>query len=118
MLRATSVIRRPDMAGKIVLDTITLDRAARWRRRVALVTDGGREMLLDLAEATYLADGDGLLLDQAGVIKVVASAEALLEIHAHGAAALARIAWHIGNRHTACEITASALYIQIGRAHV
>ena len=69
-------------------------------------------MLLDLAEATYLADGDGLLLQNSAIVKVVAAAEALLEIHAHSAPELARIAWHIGNRHTACEITATALYIQ------
>lgn len=112
MLRAATVIRRPEMAGKIILDTITLDRAARWRRRVALKTDRGEEVLLDLATATYLSDGDGLLLDDMRVVKVVAAAEALLEIHARSAAQLARIAWHIGNRHTACEITAGALYIQ------
>jgi urease accessory protein len=112
MLRATTVIRRADMGGKIAVDTITLDRASRWRRRVALKTDRGHDMLLDLADATYLADGDGLLLESMGVIKVVAAAEALLEIHAHSAPELARIAWHIGNRHTACEITGGRLYIQ------
>ena len=112
MLRATNVIRRPDMAGKIAVDTITLDRAARWRRRVALKTDRGHDMLLDLAEATYLADGDGLLLANTAIVRVVAAAEALMEIYTQSAPELARIAWHIGNRHTACEITSSALYIQ------
>jgi urease accessory protein len=112
MLRATTVIRRPDMSGKIAVDTITLDRASRWRRRVALKTDHGADMLLDLADATYLADGDGLLLETMGVVTVIAAAEPLLKIHAHSAPALARIAWHIGNRHTACEITSDALYIQ------
>ncbi len=112
MLRATTVIRRSDMTGKIAVDTITLDRASRWRRRVTLKTDRGADMLLDLADATYLADGDGLLLETMGVVKVIAAAESLLEIHAHSAPQLARIAWHIGNRHTACEITNAALYIQ------
>ena len=112
MLRATTVIRRPDMAGKIAFDTITLDRASRWRRRIALKTDRGQDMLLDLPEATYLADGDGLALADMRIVKVVAAAEPLLEIQAHSGPELARIAWHIGNRHTACEVTAKALYIQ------
>jgi urease accessory protein len=112
MLRATTVVRRADMPGKIAVDTITLDRASRFRRRIALQTDRGHDLLLDLAETTYLADGDGLLLQNGAYVKVVAAAEPLLEIHAHGAADLARIAWHIGNRHTAAEVTATALYIQ------
>jgi urease accessory protein len=111
MLRATTVIRRSEMTGKIAVDTMTLDRASRWRRRVALKTDRGQDIVLDLAEATYLADGDGLLLDNAGVIKVLAAAEPLLEIQAHSAQELARIAWHIGNRHTACEISGGRLFI-------
>jgi urease accessory protein len=112
MLKATEVVRRADLAGRITVDTVTLDRAARWRRRVLLKTDRGHEFLLDLPEATYLADGDALRLQNGAHIRVVAAAEPLLEIHAHGAADLARIAWHIGNRHTPCEVTAGAIYIQ------
>jgi urease accessory protein len=112
MLRATAVVRRADMPGKISVDTITLDRAARFRRRIALTTDRGHDLLLDLADTTYLADGDGLLLLNGTYVKVVAAPEPLLEIHAHSAADLARIAWHIGNRHTPAEVTEVALYIQ------
>lgn len=111
MLRASHVIRRADIGQGPVVDTITLDRAARYRRRIAMRTDGGRELLLDLPEATYLAHGDGLTVE-GGIIIVKAAAEPLMEIHAHDALELARIAWHLGNRHTPCEITPSALYIQ------
>lgn len=112
MQRTTALIRRADMAGKVAADTITLVRADRWRRRIVLKTDGGHDLLLDLPEATYLAQGDGLLLETGAFVKVVAAREPLLEIHGHSPADLARIAWHIGNRHTACEVTAAALYIQ------
>ena len=112
MLRATRIVRKAEMAGRIAIDTITLDRAARYRRRIAMTTDRGHEFLLDLAEATYLADGDALTLENGGLVKVCAKPEPLLEIHAHDAAALARVAWHIGNRHTPAEITRSAIYIQ------
>ncbi len=112
MLRATTVVRRADMTGKIPVDTITLDRASRFRRRIALQTDRGHDLLLDLADTTYLADGDGLLLQNGAYVKVVAAPEPLLEIHGHAPSDLARMAWHIGNRHTAAEITTAALYIQ------
>jgi putative acetyltransferase len=110
--RATTVVRRADLAGRITVDTITLDHAARLRRRIAMTTDRGHDFLLDLAEATHLAHGDALEFSNGSLVKVVAAAEELLEVHAHDAAALARIAWHIGNRHTPCEVTATALYIQ------
>ncbi len=112
MLRACRVVRRAEMAGHIAIDTITLDRQARHRRRIALTSDRGHAFLLDLPEATYLGDGDALEIEGRGLVKVVAAPEALLEIHAHDAAALARIAWHIGNRHTPAEIAGGALYIQ------
>ncbi len=110
-LRASSVLRVGQLADIGIVDTITLDRQSRYRRRVLLTTDGGRELLLDLPEATYLAHGDGLAVE-GGAVLVKAAAEDLLEIHAHDALALATIAWHLGNRHTPAEITRGAIYIQ------
>jgi urease accessory protein len=75
-------------------------------------SDRGHKFLLDLAEATYLEHGDALELSNGALVKVQAAAEDLLEIHAHDALALARIAWHIGNRHTPAEITEHAIYIK------
>jgi urease accessory protein len=112
MLRATSIIRRTELGDRITTDTVTLDREARYRRRIAMESDSGHTFLLDLPEATYLAHGDVLELSNGALIKVQAAPEDLLEIHAQGALALARIAWHIGNRHTPAEITEHAIYIQ------
>lgn len=110
-LRASAILRADALAGTKIVDTITLDRQSRYRRRVLLTTDNGRELLLDLPEATYLAHGDGLVVE-GGVVVVQAATEDLLEIHAHDALALATIAWHLGNRHTPAEITRGAIYIQ------
>ncbi len=115
MLLARHVAGRPPVESANALDTITLDREARYRRRVRLVTDGGRDLLLDLAVATYLADGDALVTDE-GLVVVRAAAESLMEVRARDALHLARIAWHIGNRHTPAEITSDAIYLQ--RDHV
>jgi urease accessory protein len=110
-MRASSVLRVGQLADTRIVDTITLDRQSRYRRRVLLKTDGGHELLLDLPEATYLAHGDGLAVE-GGAVLIKAAAEDLLEIHAHDALALATIAWHLGNRHTPAEITRTAIYIQ------
>ena len=112
MLHAGSVVRKAQLGPRAVLDTITLDRQSRYRRRLVLKTDSGREMMLDLAEATYLSDGDGLLLRDGSVVLVKAAAEDLMEIHAADALALARIAWHLGNRHTPTQIESGAILIQ------
>ena len=112
MLHAGSVVRKAQLGPRAFVDTITLDRQSRYRRRLVLKTDGGRALMLDLVEETYLADGDGLLLRDGGIVLVRAAAEDLMEIHAADALALARIAWHLGNRHTPAQITAGAILIQ------
>jgi urease accessory protein len=95
-------------AGDTV-DSITLDHEARHRRRGRLVTDGGLEFLLDLPQAAHLHDGDRLLLDDGRRIRVRAAAEPVLDITAPD---LARIAWHLGNRHCPTQILESALRIR------
>ncbi|MCC2112526.1 MAG: urease accessory protein UreE [Hyphomicrobiales bacterium] len=112
MKTATRVLHYPDPRLEAVNWTITLPREERYRRRRVMTTDCGLSFLLDLDQATYLAGGDGLLLDNGAVVGVQAMPEPLLEITAADAATLARIAWHIGNRHTPAEITVAAIYIQ------
>ncbi len=63
--------------------SVAIDFDRRHRRRIVLHTDTGRDLLVDLPQAARLRDGDGLLLDGGGVVRVVAAPEALLEIHAH-----------------------------------
>jgi urease accessory protein len=112
MLRATRVILPPDERLDRAGSTITLAREDRYRRRVAMTADDGAAFLLDLAEATYLPNGAGLLLEDGSIVRVRAADEPLLKISAPDGLALARLAWHIGNRHTPAEITAGAIFIQ------
>ncbi len=69
-------------------------------------------MLLDLPQAVRLRDGDGLELADGRVVRVVAQAEPLLEIHAHGPAELVRIAWHLGNRHLPVQLLGDRIRIR------
>jgi urease accessory protein len=89
-----------------------LDFDERHRRRVAMTGVRGLEFLLDLPEAVTLRSGDGLRLDDERVIEVVAAPEPLAEIRAADAAALTRVAWHLGNRHLPTELLRKTLRIR------
>lgn len=108
MLRAQSLAT----TGGRPFDTVTLAYDDRHRRRVRLVTDGGTEFLLDLPEARALRHGELLRLDDSRLIEVRAAPEAVLEVRARDAVALARLAWHLGNRHTPTQVLEGALRIR------
>ena len=95
--------------------TVTLGWDDRHRRRLVMALDAGGEILLDLGTAARLGDGDGLLLDDGGIVRVVAAPEPVLEIRG-GASSLARLAYHLGNRHLPVQILPDALVIR--RDHV
>ena len=90
-------------------DSVTLDYEARFLRRKKLTSDGGEAFLVELAETRSVNEGEGFQLDDGRVIAVRAASEALLVVrHAN----LPRIAWHIGNRHTPCQICEDHILIR------
>jgi len=111
MLRAIEILRAGLWNGKPA-DVVRLDYDHRTRRRIALTGSGGLSFLLDLAKAPVLAAGDGLRLEDGRIVAVEAAPERLLEIVCRDERALARIAWHLGNRHLATEIGARVVYIR------
>ena len=98
------------------IDCVTLDAHGRHRRRIVLTGERGTTFMLDLPRATALRDGDGLLLDDGAMVRVAGNPEPLVEIAAADAHALARLAWHIGNRHVDVQIVGGRLRIR--RDHV
>ena len=98
---------KDEMAG-----TLTLDFDSRYRRRIRLTADDGENILLDLPKAVAMADGDGLLLDDGRWLKVQAAPEVLVEVRHQDPSQLARIAWHLGNRHLPVEVRNQVLRIR------
>ena len=88
--------------------SITLNFEARFLRRKRLVSDCGVAFMVDLAETVSLNAGDAVVLEDGRQIIIHAAAETVLEIRHDN---LARIAWHIGNRHTPCEVKPDHLII-------
>jgi len=115
-MRVTNVVPRGEWDVSHANDHVLIDFDARHRRRILLTTATGAEVLLDLPQAVRLKNGDGLRLENQTIIEVRARAERLLDIHAHDAAALVRIAWHLGNRHLPVQLLGS--HIRIREDHV
>jgi urease accessory protein len=98
------------------VDCIALDAHERYRRRIVLTGQRGTRFLLDLPQAAALRDGDGLLLDDGAIVRVAGRPEALVEVIAANAEELARLAWHLGNRHVDVQIVGDRLRVR--RDHV
>ena len=110
--RATTVLPAGGWQERTARDVVTLDFDDRFRRRRRYTGERGTAFLLDLEEARPLRQGDGLLLEGGGVILVRAAPEPLVEVTAETPAQLARLAWHLGNRHLPTRIEADRLLIR------
>ena len=90
-------------------DAVALDYEDRMLRRRRLVGRGGLAFLADLPETVSLAPGDRFALEDGRHVAVEAAPEALM---AATGESLARLAWHVGNRHTPCRIEAARLVLR------
>ncbi|MEO9826858.1 MAG: urease accessory protein UreE [Paracoccaceae bacterium] len=86
-----------------------LDYAERFLRRKRLETTDGAAFLADLEQTISLDDGDALELGDGSMVQITAAEEALFKVTGPD---LVRLAWHVGNRHTPCQINADHLLIQ------
>jgi urease accessory protein len=116
MKRASEVKVAGQWNAAEAVDHVVLDAGDRQRRRIVLTGEGGTVFLLDLPQGTALRDGDGLVLDDSSIVRVVGRPERLVEITAASAHDLARLAWHLGNRHADVQIVGDKLRIR--RDHV
>lgn len=92
--------------------SVTLAFDDRFRRRIQLNDDSGEPFLLDLVRAVVLNDGDALELDDGTLLTVRAAEEDLAEVRCATPETLARIAWHLGNRHLPVQIAGDAVRLR------
>ena len=111
-MRAETVLPAGTWNAASEIDRVLIDFDRRYRRRIMLRTEQGREVLLDLTQAVRLRDGDGLAVNAGGVVPVCARPEPLLEIHAHDDGEMMRIAWHLGNRHLPIQLQGERIRIR------
>jgi urease accessory protein len=104
MPRAISVLAAADRKGGDVVDTLILPFAQRQVKQGFLFGVKGTCVEIELAEPVRLRTDDALVLEDGSVVEVVAEAEPLVEVRAADLAALARLAWHLGDRHVPVQI--------------
>ncbi|MGF6443448.1 urease accessory protein UreE [Paraburkholderia youngii] len=92
--------------------TLTLAFDERRKSRLAATLDNGEEIALLLPRGTVLRDGDVLVADDGGLVRVVAADEAVLVVRASDALTLTRAAYHLGNRHTPVEVGTDYLKLE------
>ena len=93
------VAQQPNADEELVLP---FEQRQKSRLRIAL--SNGEEVGLFLERGTILRGGDCLRADDGRVVRVAAAAEALMEARSADPTALARAAYHLGNRHTPVEV--------------
>ena len=95
-------------APPLAHDRVVLDYDSRLLRRKLLITDAGRSFLVNLPAVTNLDDYWGFELNDGICVQIDPAPEAVLVITGN----LTRLAWHIGNRHTPCQILPDRLMIR------
>ena len=111
-MRAERVAPAGSWDTALEADQVLIDYDRRHRRRILLRTEKGKSVLIDLPQAMRLRNGDGLVLETGGIVRVCARPEKLLEIHAHDDGDLVRIAWHLGNRHLPVQLLGEKIRIR------
>ncbi len=108
LLPVAQTLHRAGKWPRLATARVTLGYEDRFLRRKRLVTAVGDSFMVDLAETTNLLAGDAFELSDGRLVEIAAADEAVLVIRGD----LVRLAWHIGNRHTPCQIEADHLRIR------
>jgi urease accessory protein len=104
MPRATRVLTAAKRRGDPVVDTLILSFAQRQAHKGFVFGINGTCVELDFPEPARLRTDDALVLDDGRLVEVVAEPESLIEVRAADLAALARLAWHLGDRHVPVQV--------------
>jgi urease accessory protein len=104
MPRAVAILRAGQNRSGEIVDTVLLDYDQRRTPDGVLTGLKGTQVQVAIAKSESLATDDCLVLDDGRLIEIVARPEPLLEVRAGDAAGMARLAWHLGDRHIPAEL--------------
>ncbi len=108
LLPIAGTLHRAGQWPRLATARVVLGYEDRFLRRKRLVTAAGDSFMVDLAETTNLLAGDAFELSDGRLVEIAAADEAVLVVTGD----LVRLAWHIGNRHTPCQIEPDRLVIR------
>ena len=90
-------------------DTVHLTFDARSKSRLLLRLDSGEQAALIVERGRLLRGGDRVRTQDGREVVIIAAEESLLEASSEDPKAIARAAFHLGNRHVAVEVGANRL---------
>jgi urease accessory protein len=117
MLEIKAKLKIPRAAYRIGVSAqlkLSFDERSKSRLRTKLVS--GEEVALMLPRGEVLRGGDLVTASDGRVIEVVSQPEELLNLECESPLALAKLAYHLGNRHVAVEVGNG--YLRIAADHV
>lgn len=98
--------------GGDIVDTLLLKFDDRRRQHGFVFGGKGTCVEFDFPAPPRLRTDDLLVLDDGGLVEVVADVEPLLELRVKDFAAAARLVWTLGNRHMPVQILPNRLRVQ------
>jgi urease accessory protein len=103
-IRARLPLRPHDQYGVKAGDQLRLpfERRQKSRQRARLAS--GEEVAIELPRGEVLRGGDWVISSDGRAIEVVAEAERVLHVECDSHQALARAAYHLGNRHVPLQV--------------
>ena len=106
------VVRVIDAGGAAPIDCIILKAGQRRVQTAHLTGVNGTPIGVMLPEPVLLRNGDALELDDGSTVEVVIEPEPLIEIRGNDLMHLARLAWHLGDRHVPAQVLNNRLRIR------
>ncbi len=98
--------------SEIPIDRLLLTAEDRVRSRHPFITEGGRDVYVQLKRGTQLQGGDRLQAeDQSLIVEIVAKPEQVMAVTTKHGLDLLEAAYHLGNRHVPLEINTTHLYL-------
>src|SRR5882724_6694841 len=112
MLRVVRVVSSAAIASARPIDSVILGPDQRRLQTAHLTGVNGTRIGLMLPEPVLLRMGDAFELDDGSFVEVVVEAEPLIEVRGDDLTHLARLAWHLGDRHVPVQVMANRLRLR------
>jgi urease accessory protein len=96
-------------ASRAPIDSVIMKADQRRLQTAHLTGVNGTSIVVMLPEPALLRNGDALELDDGSIVEVVIEPEPLVEIRGADLTHLARLAWHLGDRHVPVQVLGNRL---------
>ncbi|MFD2176765.1 urease accessory protein UreE [Veronia pacifica] len=113
MKRLTTLVEKAPIEADTSV-SLTIDQ--RIKSRLKVVLDNGEDAGLFLPRGRILRGGDMVATEEGFTVRIIAATESVSSVSADSALLMAKLCYHLGNRHVPLEI--NACYLRYQHDHV